>query len=154
MLGSNPPGIACASSVCSYAFTSGTPVTLTATPDWKSLFSGWSGACSGTGACDLTPLVNTGVTATFTMNRQATILGHTISEYASLQDAYAAAIEGSIIAAHVYNFSESLTLSRPINVFLDFGKGDMYLSGVGYTTLQGALTIEQGSAIVSNLIID
>ncbi|HEX8205347.1 MAG TPA: hypothetical protein VF587_04745 [Solirubrobacteraceae bacterium] len=33
----------------------GTTVTLTATPDTGSVFLGWSGACTGTGQCEVTP---------------------------------------------------------------------------------------------------
>ena len=50
---SSPAGINCGSD-CSEAYASGTPVTLTATPDASSFFTGWSGACSGTGACIVT----------------------------------------------------------------------------------------------------
>jgi hypothetical protein len=54
---SNPAGIACVSGTtagCSSAFTSGTVVTMTATPASGYTFSGWSGACTGTSNCALT----------------------------------------------------------------------------------------------------
>jgi beta-lactam-binding protein with PASTA domain len=41
-------------------------VTLTATPATSSTFTGWSGACSGTGSCVVTTNSSTSVTATFT----------------------------------------------------------------------------------------
>jgi Divergent InlB B-repeat domain len=47
---SSPPGISCGAT-CSAAFVSGTSVTLTPTADPGSDFTGWTGACSGTGAC-------------------------------------------------------------------------------------------------------
>jgi len=61
---SSPPGIDCGE-LCSYAFTEGTEVTLTATPAEGSLFMDWSGACSGTSTCILTMTENKAVTATF-----------------------------------------------------------------------------------------
>jgi pimeloyl-ACP methyl ester carboxylesterase len=50
---SNPAGINCGGA-CSSSFTTGTSVTLTATPAAGSTFTGWSGSgCSGTGSCTL-----------------------------------------------------------------------------------------------------
>lgn len=57
--------IACPST-CSHAYTTDSAVTLTATPASGSTFTGWSGACSGTGACQVTMNADLGVTATFT----------------------------------------------------------------------------------------
>ncbi|HXY39528.1 MAG TPA: hypothetical protein VEQ10_07660, partial [Vicinamibacteria bacterium] len=61
---SSPSGISCGST-CSANFSSGTVVTLTATPDAGSTFAGWGGACSGTGACSVTMSANASATATF-----------------------------------------------------------------------------------------
>ncbi|MES2223579.1 MAG: peptidoglycan-binding protein [Patescibacteria group bacterium] len=67
---STPAGIACGST-CSSSYSSGTTVTLTASADAGSTFSGWSGACSGTGPCVVTLDNDTTVTATFTLNTYA-----------------------------------------------------------------------------------
>src|SRR6185295_2422399 len=61
---SAPAGINCGAS-CSQTFSPGTAVTLTATPAAGSTFAGWSGACAGTGACNVTVTAPTAVTATF-----------------------------------------------------------------------------------------
>jgi uncharacterized repeat protein (TIGR03803 family) len=61
---SSPTGINCGS-VCSADFASGTQVSLTASPSQGSAFTGWSGACTGTGGCSVTMNVATNVTATF-----------------------------------------------------------------------------------------
>src|SRR5215831_18963219 len=61
---SNPAGIDCGSS-CSSTFVSGTTVTLAASPASGSTFSGWGGACSGTGACSVAMNAGQSVTATF-----------------------------------------------------------------------------------------
>jgi PKD domain/Divergent InlB B-repeat domain len=60
----SPGGISCASS-CQPSFDSGTLVTLTASPDPGSTFSGWSGDCTGTGSCQLTMNQARSVTANF-----------------------------------------------------------------------------------------
>lgn len=62
-------GIDVCTSSCSAAFANGTVVTLTATPNTGSTFTGWSGGgCSGTGTCSITTSsssAQTTVTATF-----------------------------------------------------------------------------------------
>ena len=63
---SNPAGIDCGSS-CSHAFEHGTVVTLTATAGIGATFTGWSGACSGTGTCTLTMSEDRAATATFAL---------------------------------------------------------------------------------------
>ena len=61
---SNPAGINCGS-VCSSSFTKDSLVTLSQSPATGSQFSGWSGACSGTGTCSVTMDASKSVTATF-----------------------------------------------------------------------------------------
>jgi PKD repeat protein len=62
---SAPAGISCGAT-CSATFAQATAVTLTAAPASGSTFSGWSGACSGTGSCSLTMSADQSATATFT----------------------------------------------------------------------------------------
>ncbi len=65
MVSSSPAGITCGT-LCDGVFASGTVVTLTATPDAGSAFTGWSGGgCSGTGTCATTVSAASTVTATF-----------------------------------------------------------------------------------------
>jgi hypothetical protein len=61
---SSPAGIACGTT-CSFPFSTG-PVSLSATADPLSEFTGWSGAgCSGTGSCVVSVASAATVTATF-----------------------------------------------------------------------------------------
>ena len=50
---SNPSGISC-TGACSGSFLEDTVVTLTATPAIGFFFLGWSGPCTGVGACSVT----------------------------------------------------------------------------------------------------
>ena len=59
-----PTGISCGAD-CAENYAASTNVTLTATPTTGSTFTGWSGACSGTGSCVVTMDAAKSVTATF-----------------------------------------------------------------------------------------
>lgn len=61
---SSPAGIDCGTT-CSASFVQNSVVTLTATPDTGSTFGGWSGACTGTGVCQVTLDAAKNVVATF-----------------------------------------------------------------------------------------
>ena len=68
---SSPGGLACTtdgtqtSGTCSAAFDHGTVVVLTANPATGTTFTGWAGACSGTGTCAVTMDQARSVTAAF-----------------------------------------------------------------------------------------
>jgi hypothetical protein len=54
-------------SVGTVAYHGGTSIHLSAAPDSGSVFAGWSGACSGRGACNIVMNVNTEVAAAFSL---------------------------------------------------------------------------------------
>ena len=62
---STPAGVACGAD-CSESYPHNAVVTLAATASAGSTFVGWTGACSGTGSCQLTMTGDRQVTATFT----------------------------------------------------------------------------------------
>jgi subtilisin family serine protease len=64
IVSSVPGGVLCGGD-CNEIFADGANVTLTATPSSGSTFVGWSGACSGTGACTLNMSEARQVTAQF-----------------------------------------------------------------------------------------
>jgi len=65
---STPAGVSCGTD-CTHSFAPGTLVTLTASPASDATFDGWSGACTGTGTCQVTMDAAVAVTATFTLRR-------------------------------------------------------------------------------------
>jgi hypothetical protein len=69
---SQPRGISCGS-VCRAGFLPGTKVTLTASPRAGSVFTRWSGDCSGTGTCTLTMKTAHAAAATFVHKPDAEI---------------------------------------------------------------------------------
>ncbi|HMT04936.1 MAG TPA: hypothetical protein PKD76_05275 [Solirubrobacterales bacterium] len=64
---SSPGGINCGST-CAAGFDENTVVALSTQASTGSTFAGWSGACSGTGTCEVTMNEAKAVTATFTLN--------------------------------------------------------------------------------------
>lgn len=63
-----PAGINCGAA-CTESYLPTTAVTITATPAADSTFAGWSGACTGTGTCQVTMSADAAVTATFNLKR-------------------------------------------------------------------------------------
>jgi hypothetical protein len=63
-IASSPSGIECGAT-CSAEFDQGTAVTVSAVPASGSRFTGWSGDCSGTAACEVTLNSNSTVAAAF-----------------------------------------------------------------------------------------
>src|SRR5206468_936774 len=65
---SAPAGIECPSD-CEATYEQGTKVTLTPAPGAGSEFMGWSGACAGTGTCEVTMSAAKSVSAEFALQR-------------------------------------------------------------------------------------
>ncbi len=68
---SSPSGITCGST-CSATYPSGTTVALSAAPATGSTFTGWSGACTGTGGCTVVLDADKSATATFALSTPTT----------------------------------------------------------------------------------
>ena len=66
--GSGSGSVSCDAGACKASYVFGTKVTLAATADAGSSFTGFSGGCSGTASCPLTLEADTTVTATFAAN--------------------------------------------------------------------------------------
>ncbi len=79
---SSPAGISCtsgSSTGCTASFPPSTIVTLTESPGGTDTFSGWAGACSGTGACTITLSAAASVSAGFALpGTLQSSLGHII----------------------------------------------------------------------------
>jgi hypothetical protein len=71
---SNPAGISCGAA-CSFQWWGGTVVALSAAPDRGSAFAGWSGACSGKGACSVGLGADASVGATFSRCKVPRLVG-------------------------------------------------------------------------------
>jgi uncharacterized repeat protein (TIGR01451 family) len=59
---------------CSATYLSGTVVNVGETPDANSVFTGWSGACTGTGACAVTMGADMTVTTNFVLGEKLSVV--------------------------------------------------------------------------------
>ena len=154
---SAPSGISClkgGNTGCNASNDYGTSVSLTATPDWKSLFSSWSGDCNGYGnPCSVLMTKDRNVSAAFIPNHQVRLQGALQTDYATIQEGYDDAVNNSTIMAQVYNFHENLIFDKDIKVLVGGGRNSSYQTTAGYTTVQGTLLIQKGSVAVSRLKI-
>ncbi|MGD9853168.1 MAG: hypothetical protein AB7T38_18115, partial [Nitrospirales bacterium] len=63
---SSPAGLTCSTGTCSASFLLGTTVSLSATSQSDSTFTGWNGGCSGTSSCSVSLGSSQTLAATFT----------------------------------------------------------------------------------------
>lgn len=75
------------------------------------------------------------------------------ASYGTLNNGYQAASGGNPIKARDLSFLENLTLDKSITVVLEGGYAAGFFSRSGYTTLDGRLTVAQGSLVADMLII-
>jgi hypothetical protein len=146
---STPSGIDCGAD-CSESYSDGTVVTLTASPDGGSIFAGWSGACSGTGTCQVTMNSNTAVIASFIPDPGVGgSINYTPINLTQNGATYDGSIPGVIIGPNAQRFY-SVTRPAACNTMMQIaiaGTGpanpDMLVSNSDFGTAGEALTLYQ-----------
>ncbi|HEY5974727.1 MAG TPA: DUF1566 domain-containing protein [Geobacteraceae bacterium] len=147
-VGRSVAGTAC-SSGCTASYPTGTAVSLTPNTNANSVFAGWSGACSGTGACSVTMGSAQSVTVTYNL-KPVWVQG--ASYYDTLQAANVGAANGSVIDLQAGAIT-SPTMDQAKTVTLKGGYDGSFSSVSGVTVLQGSLTITNGSVIADNIVV-
>jgi len=147
-----PSGIHCTSGTCAGNFLV-QPLSLNSLASNGSQFSGWGGACTGTGTCNVTmaPLYQN-ITATFNWLPNARVSGRP-QYYGLLQLAYKDSTSGGLIQAKKMTFIENLTLDESKTVTLKGGYDSTFSTQSGYAVLQGSLTISKGRFVADHIII-
>lgn len=116
---SSSPGIDCGND-CSETYDHGGSVTLTAAPDASSTFTGWGGACSGTGSCQVTMDQAKSVTATFTLKTYALTVSKAGPGTGSLTSTPTGINCGSTCSA-TFNHGTTVTLTPTADSGFAFG---------------------------------
>jgi hypothetical protein len=155
-----PSGIACtsdSSAHCSTLFTVGTVVELLETPI-NSTFTGWSGACSGTGPCRITMNSPQSVTATFAADPASVRIDGSSTPYYSIDTALnALPAQNRTVRAKALIFTGNVTMTNPVTILLKGGYTDANFvvtpSGAATTTIDGSLVIRKGTLNVQWLKI-
>jgi hypothetical protein len=140
---------------CSLQVAAASEVTLRATPAEYSVFSGWSGACAGSGNCSLTMTGGMAVIAEFDLDiaHSVRIAGGT--NYNGISKAYSDAPSGARVEAWGIGFTESLVLDQDKTVTLGGGYNSTYTDNSGQmTTVNGTVTVKSGAVVVENLIVN
>jgi hypothetical protein len=151
---SSPVGISCMkdnTAGCSVPFSKSETVTLIATPDSTSTFSGWSVDCSGTSTCSLDMSSAHFLIATFSAAPKAKI-GDT--GYITLNFAYRAVSSAGEIHVLDTVLAEDINIADEKTVTIKGGYNADYGSRSGnHTVLSGTLTIQNGKLTVDGLTI-
>lgn len=141
---SDPAGIDCGP-ICSFAFPAGTIVTVQATPDAISDFSGWSGACVGTGSCQIEMNSNKQISATFT------------KKYFNVSVMKTGTGNGNVVSTPAgidcgQNCNASFLAHEMINLYANPQPGSVFTGWGGDAATCGTSTVCQLN-VISNMIV-
>jgi len=150
---STPLGLS-TGAAASARFAGGSTVTLHADPGDFSLFSGWSGACSGSGDCLLEMTAERAATATFSIDTaHATYIATGTGTYSpTIQAAYDASSDSDVIRLWGIDFAADVVLSGEKKVTLSGGYDPSYAAPIGSTTLNGRLRVLGGTVSIERLV--
>ena len=142
-------GIACGTggADCTQDFDYGAVVPLAATPDTGYDFGGWSGACTGTGACSVTMTGARAVGGTFTIERHT--LTVTPPTHGAVTGTGIACGTGGVDCAETYDYGTVVLLTATPDTGYDFGgwSGDCTGTGSCSATMTAARTVGATFAI-------
>lgn len=128
-------GISCPGA-CSVNVAPGGTVALTAVPAGGSAFAGWSGPCTGTGACTVTLSSDQSVTATFT------VVPHQLA--VSVDGSGVGSVGGSGIACPG-TCTQTYASGTSVSLAASAGAGSTFAGWGGACSGTGACTVTMGS---------
>ena len=151
---SSPAGINCGS-ICSAAYASGTPVTLTATPAAGSTFTGWTGGgCTGTGTCVVTMNAATTVTAGFVVQSFALTVNRSGNGTGTVSSS-PAGINCGAACSTSFSFGTQVTLTAVAaagSTFSGWSGGGCSGTGTCVVTINAATTVTANFTVPTFLL--
>ena len=154
--GVDPQGIVCSAGPCSTYFTGDASVELLNAADIYSTFAGWSGSCSGPGACSVTMNLPRSVSASF-VSAPLVVNRESGQSFSSLRDAYAAAGNGNTLRARIGSSplqEGPMLFDRGIEISVRGGFDAEYTLNEGYTAIKGTLTVRGGLSNAGSLTVE
>lgn len=152
----DPPGAGSVSPDCSIIcwYDSGTAATLTATENNGYMFSNWSGCDSASNnVCTMTLNADKTVTAMFSgCLDPVRIAGATPVYYSTLLEAYNAANGGDVLEVQAISITGNMTIDK--SVTLKGGFNCDYSVVTGKTTINGNVTVNNGTAVIENFVLE
>ncbi len=147
------PGDASCTGTSTFSKPEGTSYSLLATGDQDSLFSAWSGACTGFGDCDVILYEDTSLGVNFSFVKPARIQGATPLDFNTIAAAYQAAGGGALLQLRDYLFAENVLLNRQVTIMMVGGYDKTYTTDNGLSQINGVVTVGYGSVTLENILI-
>ncbi|HBG06395.1 MAG: hypothetical protein A2075_21850 [Geobacteraceae bacterium GWC2_58_44] len=152
---STPSGLACTSGICTASFPIGTTVNLFATPDGNSVFTGWTGNCSGNAGCILVMGDDRSTTGTFTHVAPLRIVDSMARYFSTIRLAYdyIPSAGKETIQARKVELVGNIVLDRDVAVKVKGGYDTSYALNKEFTALKGRLIVRRGKLIAEKLVV-
>ena len=150
---SDPSGFACGGDVCSARYSSGSELTLIATPSGTdSIVSNWSGDCAGSNGCHIIFDGNKAVTVNFVSAVKAKIGSR---GYPSLQAAYDNSVttDHAVIQLLEGGLTGTFTADKNNNVTIAGGYTSDFSAVNSETTIGGPVNIKTGAVVMSGIVV-
>ncbi|WP_198134477.1 Lcl domain-containing protein [Geotalea uraniireducens] len=145
----NPPATDC-TGTCSQSIRIGTAVTLAPAANNGSSFTGWSGACTGTGVCQVTMDTAKSATATFTYAPAKVADNfYTTVGAALLSDV----LDGGTLQLQSMDLTETIVFNRSVSFSLQGGYDPLFTSINNATVIHGSIAISAGTVNIDNIVI-
>ena len=154
-INSTATDINCSSGSCSQEYSFSSTINLTPTPAPHSQFSSWSGDCSGvTIPCQVAMDQSRTVLATFDINpAEAVWIDSGENYFNSIGAAYQTANTSAHIKACRVSLTENLLFNQEKSITLSGGYNSSYNDSSGLTTVNGTMTVANGSISMGNFVI-